>query len=103
MTIRLCRVCRAWHDPHDWPAECIQAQESKAAAFPVPMLNGDTLSKPLQSMATGNWHTSKSAMRREYRERGFTEIGSERIRPVKQAEADNRPAIARVLKQHGII
>lgn len=103
MTIRLCRVCGGWHDPHEWPAECTQAQESKAAAFPTPMVSGDTLSKPLQSMATGKWHTSKSAMRSEYRERGFAEIGSERIRPAKQAEADNRPAIARVLKQHGII
>lgn len=103
MTIRLCKMCRAWHDPEAWPAECIPAHDSKAAAFPVPMLNGDTLAKPLQSMATGDWHTSKSAMRREYKDRGFVELGSERIRPKPPAEVDHRPAIARALQRHGII
>lgn len=103
MTIRLCRVCRGWHDPHEWPAECIQAQQSKAAAFPVPMLSGDTLSKPLQSMATGQWHTSKSAMRREYKAHGFTELGTERVRPKAQGPVDYRPAIAGTLKRLGMI
>lgn len=103
MTIRLCRVCRGWHDPHEWPAECIQAQESKAAAFPTPMVSGDTLSKPLQSMATGKWHTSKSAMRREYKAHGFVELGTERVRPKAPGPVDYRPTIARALQRHGII
>ena len=103
MTIRLCKTCRDWHDPEAWPADCLPQGERKAAAFPTPMVATDALARPLQSMATGNWHTSKSAMRREYRAHGFTEIGTERVRPKPQAATDHRPAIARALRQHGII
>ena len=103
MTIRLCRVCREWHDPDAWPTECLPRHDSKAATFPTPMVGGDTLDRPLQSMATGNWHTSKSALRREYRERGFVELGSEKHRPKPPAPVDHRPAIARALQRHGII
>ena len=102
MTIRLCRVCRGWHDPHEWPAECIQLQESKAAAFPTPMVNSDTLSKPLQSMATGNWHTSRSAMRQEYKQNGFVELGTEKVQP-KPQKTDHTPTIVKALKKHGVL
>ena len=102
MTQRLCKMCRDWHRLDEWPAECIQKQESKAASLPVPMLNSDALSKPLQSMATGNWHDSKSAMRREYREKGFVEIGNEKIRQ-RPEQKDSRAAVVRAAKQAGLI
>lgn len=103
MTIRLCRACREWHDPDAWPAACLPEATAKRGAFPTPMVSGDALARPLESMATGRWHDSKSTLRREYRERGFVEIGTDRNRAPAPAPADHRPAIARALKKHGLL
>ncbi len=101
MTQRLCKICGDWHPLDDWPAACVPPGRP-APAFPIPMINTDTLRTPLQSMATGNWHTSKAAMRREYRDHGFVEIGNEKTRP-KQAKIDSQAEAVAALKKHGLI
>lgn len=102
MTIRLCRACGDWHDPDIWPAECLPDASAARSSFPTPMVASDTLNMPLQSMATGNWHTSKAAMRQEYRDHGMIEIGNEKIRP-KPQKIDSKAEAVTALKKHGII
>lgn len=39
---------------------------------------GDVM-EPVQSMASGKWYSSKSALRAEYRSRGYEEVGNEYV------------------------
>lgn len=54
--------------------------------LPCPMLVRD-FDEPVQSMADGQWYTSKAALAKSHRDHGFIEIGNEEIRNVAP-EAD---------------
>lgn len=101
---RLCKVCRGWHAPDDWPAECYRPRVVARGNYPLPMLIGDSMD-PTQSMADGNYYTSKRAMRAHYREAGVTEVGNEwndKIPGPKPAAPSNKAAIAEAFKRAGI-
>lgn len=103
---RFCRVCGAWHDKEQWPLKCIPAsRHARSAAFPVPMLIRD-FDEPVQSMADGNWYTSKRALAATHKASGnphgqdFIELGNEEMKFVeyetdeKQLRDDIRAAKA---------
>ena len=63
----------------DWkplPAPERKASPSRRADFPTPRVMRDTMD-PLQSMTDGNFYTSKSELRKEYRRAGVIEVGNE--------------------------
>lgn len=101
MTIRLCRVCRGWHDPHEWPAECIKAQQSKAAAFPTPMFISDTMD-PVQSQVDGKTYDSKAAIRAHYRASGVVEVGTDKIAATKRTKPPVEATVAKALSIAGL-
>ena len=103
MTIRLCKVCRGWHDPEAWPAGCIPRGESKAAAFPTPMFTSDAMD-PMRSMATGRLHTSKRELAAEYRREGVRIVEpGESFAPPKVSDTTTRPTVVRNLKKAGLL
>lgn len=51
------------------PREAKPRSESKRGDFPIPMMVRD-FSEPVQSMADGRWHDSKSSLYRSYRADG---------------------------------
>lgn len=74
---RLCKVCGEWHDmDKPWPHNCTEHTQSKAAAFPTPMMIIDTMD-PVRSMTNGLYYDSKSAMRSEYKRAGVVEVGND--------------------------
>lgn len=57
--------------------------------LPFPQVMSDTMD-PVQSMVTGTYHTSKRAMRAEYRQHNVVEVGNDpaRLRPYKRPRKD---------------
>lgn len=80
MTIRFCRSCRDWHDlSQPWPEACMPKEPARSH-LPRPYLISDAL-PDVQSMATGKFYDSKSALRAEYRAVGATEMGNDKPEP----------------------
>lgn len=82
---RLCRICMAWHDTDRWPLKCVSVtRRARSDAFPIPMLIRD-FDEPVQSMADGNWYTSKRALAATHKASGnphgqdFIELGNEQV------------------------
>lgn len=103
---RLCKVCREWHNPEEWPAECMPEPRRNRSAFPLPMMNLDNMDA-VQSQADGLWYDSKSALRRAYRDQGMIEVGNEPIpdKPLKAKSGDDKAAEAaavNALKRSGV-
>lgn len=85
MPERLCRVCDKWHDLDEpWPAPCCKPMPA-ISDLPFPQVMSDTMD-PVQSMVTGVYHTSKRAMRAEYKQHNVAEVGNDpaRLRPYKR-------------------
>lgn len=71
--------------PSSRPRQAVPAARS---SFPAPMVVRDEM-PPVQSQATGKMYDSKSAIRREYRQLGMTEVGNEKLKPrVRQPKSD---------------
>lgn len=54
----------------------------------APMIQTDSIE--IKSMVDGRIYTSKAALRRSYRERGYIEVGNEQQRPPKKAPPDRK-------------
>jgi hypothetical protein len=59
--------------------------------LPFPQVMSDTMD-PVQSQVTGVYHTSKRAIRAEYRHHNVVEVGNDpaRLRPYKRPKKDAR-------------
>lgn len=83
------------------------------STFPAPAIHSDQLSEPLQSMATGTWHDSKSSLLKTYRADGnpqgvnYEVVGDAPIEPyttpapTREQEEDTDRAISRALDEMG--
>lgn len=84
--------------------DCYRWPDSKRAAFPTPMINGDTMD-PLKSMADGQMYDSKSTLRASYKRLGVVELGNDAPMEAKPVVADKRgrkEAIATAMKRSGV-
>lgn len=63
--------------------------EPKRSRLPFPNIMSDMMA-PVQSMATGKFYDSKSAIRAEYKRLGMIEIGNDpaRLRPRQKPKVD---------------
>jgi hypothetical protein len=70
--------------------------------LPGPMIISDQIE--LKSMVDGETYTSKSALRRSYRERGYVEIGNEeqKIEKPKPDRKAIRNAVGKAMNRAGI-
>jgi hypothetical protein len=64
-------------------------QGVQVSELPGPMLISDCQPET-KSMVTGKYHDSKSAMRREYKERGYIEVGNEEMKVKAPPKPDRR-------------
>ncbi|MDQ0558692.1 hypothetical protein QO004_000467 [Rhizobium mesoamericanum] len=96
MRQRYCRVCGGWHELDAWPHNCMPEQVMTRSSLPSPHFVSDTIE--IRSMHDGQFYTSKSKLRSEYRAHGVEEIGNEQPRPIEKPKAD-RKAIHEALKQ----
>lgn len=71
---------------------------STRSDFPAPMLIRDEM-PPVQSQATGKMYDSKSAIRREYKLLGMTEIGNEKLQPRVRKPKSDRKVIKTVVER----
>lgn len=110
MTQRHCRACDGWHDlDKAWPRECVGHFGGRVnmnrSSLPSPMIILDGID-PVQSMQTGLWYDSKSALRAEYKALGVVELGNERPAPVKEDDsaliADVERDVALACEQLGL-
>ncbi len=58
------------------------------SALPGPMVISDQIE--VKSMVDGDIYTSKSALRRSYREKGYLEVGNEEQKPFVKPRPDRR-------------
>lgn len=56
-----------------------EEEPRRRSAFPTPMVMNDQCE--VKSMVDGKMYTSKAALRRSYREKGYTEVGNETMKP----------------------
>lgn len=89
---RLCKFCRGWHDPENWPHNCME-HERPMQILNAPMLIADGM-RAVQSMTNGQMYDSKSALRAEYKRAGVIEVGNEKqSKPTSQVKSEeNREA-----------
>lgn len=101
---RFCRVCEGWHDLDEpWPTECRKVEPNKRSSLPGPAFIGDNIE--VRSMVDGQIYTSKRALRRSYRERGYIETGDQEIKPAPKPKPDRkaiRASISKAFSQAGL-
>jgi hypothetical protein len=104
MTLRLCKTCHDWHDLSEpWPIECRAVEQDKRSKLSGPAFISDNVE--VKSMADGQIYTSKRALRRSYRERGYVEVGDQqqKIPPrVKPDRKEIRNSLRKGFSQAGI-
>lgn len=67
----------------------ILAERYRAASdLPAPMVIGDAIE--VKSMVDGQMYTSKSALRKSYREKGYIEVGNEELKPAPKPKPDRK-------------
>ena len=106
-TYRLCKCCEGFHDIRKpWPGNCVShfGEPAKRSDLAKPYFISDTLDG-VQSMVSGQFYTSKSQLRAEYRSAGVVEVGNEPIRPNQDietgvSEAEIAPLIAQAYDHH---
>jgi ribosomal protein S21 len=77
MNERYCKICGGWHDLNEpWPSNCLPERPQRSD-FPAPMLIGDTIEQGVQSQIDGKIYSSKSALRRHYKQTGHIEVGND--------------------------
>lgn len=100
---RLCKVCRGWHDPQNWPHNCMPERVMTRANLPVPMMNLDTISGGVKSMVDGLYYDSKSVLRRSYKAAGVIEVGNEVQKPPPPVQPKSNPeAVVNAMKRTGL-
>lgn len=73
---KYCRKCTKFHDVAEWPADCMERQESKRSDLSAPTLIRDCM-EPVKSMLDGKMYDSKSALRSTYKDAGVVEVGDD--------------------------
>lgn len=112
------RPAMAWIDAAEWQRrqwareDAVFARQANQGELCTPMVIGDGLGKDLQSQVTGRWHDSKSTLRREYKQHGMVEVGTEKPkgrfwhgdRPQRDAARDkaNEVAIHKAFNRMGM-
>lgn len=83
----------AWFDIGDGRSvfRKVETEQPKRSHLPAPMINSDTMDET-QSMLDGKYYTSKSALRRTYRQAGVEEVGNDpaRLRKPKKPKPDRK-------------
>lgn len=101
MRERFCKICGGWHNLKAWPHNCLPERNMKRSDLPGPMIITDTMD-PVQSMASGAYYESKSALRAEYKRLGVTEVGTDSSitdpKPFKKPKPDRQQIKASVNK-----
>jgi hypothetical protein len=88
------------------PADEFYARKYEGVAvshLPCPMLISDYTE--VKSMVDGNIYTSKSSLRRSYREKGYIEVGNEELKPPPKPKPDRkaiRDSIGKAFNRVGI-
>ena len=107
MTERWCKICKGWHDPENWPHNCMPEAMGVRGNHAAPRLIIDTM-EPVQSMLDGKMYDSKSNLRRTYKEAGVTEVGNDSSildpKPFKRKRVtreDVRPSVEKALSKAG--
>lgn len=83
-----------------------KAAEVAVSALPFPMVMSDQIE--LRSQVDGKIYTSKSTLRRHYRERGYVEVGNEYLRnepkpPKKQSQKKQiKDSLGRAFNRVGV-
>lgn len=96
-----------WVDEDEYAfRKAVPAQLSKRSDLPAPLLMNDTMEKPIQSMATGEWFDSKKRLRETYKPSGnkegkrYIEVGDDRSitnpKPFKKPKPDRQAIRASV-------
>lgn len=73
------------------------------SSLPCPMVIGDSVE--IKSMVDGKIYTSKAALRRSYRERGYIEVGNEELKPPPKPKPDRkkiRESVEKAFSRAGI-
>lgn len=89
------------------PAEEYYARKHEgvqASSLPRPMVISD-YAGDVKSMVSGKFYDSKSALRREYKERGYIEVGNEEMKvkpPPKPDRRAIRESVAKAAQRVGI-
>lgn len=96
MRERLCRCCGNWHEMDKWPSQCFTRRNTARSDLGFPMIKVDACD-PVQSMADGNWYTSKALLRETYKATGNPQ-GVEYIE-VGDQERDYYPEVKRATKE----
>jgi hypothetical protein len=82
----------------------VRFPETARGDFPTPRIAGDNIE--VVSQVDGKVFTSKSALRRQYRENGYIEIGNEdvtrHIKPPAKDRAPIKEAVGKALSRVGI-
>lgn len=72
---RFCRCCGGWHNPENWPHNCIQVNYNRSQ-LSAPMLIADSM-EPVKSQLDGKYYDSKAALRATYKAAGVVEVGND--------------------------
>ncbi|BAB48038.1 hypothetical protein [Mesorhizobium japonicum] len=69
----------------------VETAKPKRSALSAPMINSDTMSET-QSMLDGKYYTSKSELRKTYRQAGVEEVGNDpaRLRRRQKPKVDRK-------------
>jgi hypothetical protein len=74
------------------PAHLYHRPNKTRSSLPAPMVIGDTMEEGVQSQLDGKIYTSKSELRKTYRQAGVTEVGNDpqRLKPFKKPKPDRK-------------
>lgn len=83
-----------WDDRINQLVEASEYRRSppKRSELPAPMIIGDTMEEGVQSQLDGKIYTSKSQLRKTYKQAGVTEVGNDpaRLKPFKKPRPDRK-------------
>ena len=94
-TFMKCQVCGELHELSHWPHNHMPEQLDLAHEYAGIGIISDNLESigginGIQSMADGRMYTSKSRLRAEYRARGLTEMGNDKMPERKKPKPDRK-------------
>lgn len=84
------------------PRECVE-RDVAASDLPFPCVISDQIE--IKSMADGQMYTSKSGLRKSYRQLGYIEVGNEEQKPKAPHKPDRkaiRDSVGRAMNRVGI-
>lgn len=82
---RMCKVCGEWHNPENWPSECVIRRGN--SSHHAPYVISDNI-EPIKHHGTGRMISSKREFSKETRQAGMIELGNEPIRSRKPIRLD---------------